>query len=76
MILFKGSARCVNSYFPGMPFTAQRLATGCVIGESDTLQTVGIEYLGDIYAEQDGLICLTIERPDLCLDNFEVEILR
>lgn len=51
MLLFRGSARCINSYFPEISFTAKRLATGSIIGESDTLQTVGIEFLGDIYAE-------------------------
>lgn len=51
MLLFRGSARCINNYFPGVTFTAKRLATGSLIGESDTLQRVGIEFLGDIYAE-------------------------
>lgn len=75
MLLFRGSARCRNSYFPDVSFTAKRLATGSIIGESDMLQRVGIEFLGDIYAEQDGLVCLTIERPDLCLDKFEIQLL-
>lgn len=76
MVLFKGSARCINNYFPGVSFTARRLATGSIIGESDSLQKVGIEFLGDIYAEQDGLICLIIERPDLYLDAFEIKVLQ
>ena len=57
LLLFDGSACCVNSYF-SEHFTAKRLTTGSIIGESDTLQRVGIEFLGDIYAEQDGLVCL------------------
>ena len=76
MLSYHGSARCVNRYFPGVDFVAKRLATGSIMGESDTLQTVGVDFLGDIYAEKNGLSCLIIDRPDLCLDAFEVKLLR
>ena len=75
MLLFRGSACCVNTYFKDH-FTAKRLTTGSIIGESDVLQRVGIEFLGDIYADKDGLTCLTIGRPDLALDVFEIKILQ
>ena len=55
MLLFSGSARCVNKYFPGVSFVAKRLATGSMIGESDAIQSLGIDFFGDIYAEKNGL---------------------
>ena len=76
MLLYKGTARCVNNYYPRVQCVAKQLASGSLIGESDTLNCVGIDYFGDIYAEQDGLVCLVIERPDLSLGAFEIKLLR
>lgn len=76
MLMYTGSARCVNNYFPGTKFVAKRLATGSILGESDTLKMIGIDFFGDIYAEKNGLECLVIDKPDLALDAFEVNLLR
>mmetsp|Transcript_25345 Transcript_25345/g.31729 ORF Transcript_25345/g.31729 Transcript_25345/m.31729 type:complete len:82 (+) Transcript_25345:719-964(+) len=76
MLLYQGSARCINRYFHEVQFVAKRLATGSILGESDTLQRVGVDFLGDVYAEKHGLTCLIIERPDLTLDPFEIKILQ
>lgn len=76
MLMYAGSARCVNKSFKGSPFVAKRLATGSILGESDAMKCVGIDFFGDIYAERNGLQCLVIEKPDLCLDKFEMKILR
>lgn len=81
MLTYHGSARCINRYFsdPDVPdghFVAKRLATGSIMGESDTLQQIGVDFLGDIYAEKNGLICLIIDRPDLCLDAYEIKLLK
>ena len=37
-----------------------KLATGAVFGESDCLQSIGYEFLGDIYAGKEGMDCLVI----------------
>ena len=55
MLMYAGSARCINKYFPKINFVAKRLATGSIIGESDTLKMIGIDFFGDIYAENNGL---------------------
>ena len=81
MLMHDGTARVVNKYFAnnsgqngdkGMSFVAKRLATGSLIGESDTLKCVGIDFFGDIYAEKTGLMCLVIDKPDITLDEFEI----
>ena len=76
MLMYTGSARCVNKYFHGTKFVAKRLATGSILGESDTLKMIGIDFFGDIYAEKNGLECLVIDKPDLALDAFEINLLR
>lgn len=76
MMMYDGTARVVNKYFEGHSFVAKRLATGSILGESDTLKCVGIDYFGDIYAEKNGLMCLVIEKPDIALDEFEILILK
>ena len=53
-----------------------KLASGAVFGESDCLQTIGYDYLGDIYAGKDGMDCLVVQRPDLVISLFERELLR
>ena len=53
-----------------------KLSTGAVFGESDCLQTVGYEFLGDIYAGKEGVDCLVIQQPDLVLAMYERELLR
>lgn len=40
------------------------------------MKCIGIDYFGDIYAEKNGLYCLVIEKPDLCLDMFEMRVLK
>ena len=75
MLMYSGQARCINSYFTDLNFVAKRLATGSILGESDATESVGIDFLGDIYAEKNGLECLVIEKPDLCLDEYEKKIL-
>ena len=72
MLMFQGSAVCVNRHFDNVEFVAKRLATGSLLGESDTINCIGIDFFGDIYAEQNGLICLVIDKPDLNLDIYEV----
>jgi len=37
MLIYSGSARCVNDAFPNSKFLAKRLATGSIMGESDTI---------------------------------------
>ena len=59
-----------------MTFVAKRLATGSILGESDAMRCVGIDFFGDIYAEKKGLQCLVIEKPDLSLDTFEMKVLK
>ena len=76
MLMYAGSARCVNKSFKGSSFVVKRLATGSILGESDALKCVGIDFFGDIYAECHGLECLVIEKPDLCLDTFEMKFLK
>ena len=75
MLMFSGSARCINRHFP-VSFVAKRLATGSIFGESDAMKLIGIDFFGDIYAETKGLTCLIIEKPDLVLDIFEIKILK
>lgn len=75
MLMFNGTARCINRHFQNMSFVAKRLATGSILGESDALEAIGIDFFGDIYAEKDGLQCLVIRKPDLVLDVFEKKIL-
>ena len=48
-----------------------RLVPGTVFGESDCLQIVGFEFLGDIYAGKAGLECLVIPNPDRVLQEYE-----
>ena len=76
MLMYEGSARCVNKSFGGLSFVVKRLATGSILGESDAMKCIGIDFFGDIYAENNGLKCLVIESPDLCLDMFEMKVLR
>ena len=75
MLMYAGQARCINNYFPDLSFVAKRLATGSILGESDATQSIGIDFFGDIYAEKNGLECLVIEKPDLCLDEYEKRVL-
>ena len=37
-----------------------KLSAGAVFGESDCLQILGYEFLGDIYAGKEGLDCLVV----------------
>ena len=76
MLMYAGSARCINKYFKPTTFIAKRLATGSILGESDALKMVGIDFFGDIYAEKSGLQCLVIDKPDKVLDAFEITLLR
>ncbi len=76
MLVYNGSARCINKAFPNYKFVAKRMTSGSIMGESDTIQSIGIEFFGDIYAEKEGLQCLVIEKPDLVLDIFEQKLLK
>ena len=53
-----------------------RLGAGAVFGESDCLQIIGYEFLGDIFAGENGLECLVITEPDLVLAEYERQFLR
>ena len=55
MLMYSGSARCVNKSFPDWKIVAKRLATGSILGESDSMSCVGIDFFGHIYAESNGL---------------------
>lgn len=76
LLLYSGSARCVNQHFPESPFVAKRLATGGIVALSDALGLAGIDFFGDIYAEKKGLQVLMLEKPDQVLDAYERLILR
>ena len=52
------------------------MPNGSIIGESDAVSAIGIDFFGDIYAGQEGLECLVIEQPDIELDEYEKKILQ
>ncbi len=37
MLVYNGSARCINKAFPNYKFVAKRMTTGSIMGESDTI---------------------------------------
>ena len=51
------------------------MPNGSIIGESDAVSAIGIDFFGDIYAGQEGLECLVIENADIELDEYEKKIL-
>ena len=47
-----------------------------MFGESECLEVVGYDFLGDIYAGKEGLDCLVVQHPDLVLAMYERELLK
>ena len=72
MLIVDGSATLKNS--PAENTAMFR--SGDIFGESDLLNIIGVDFLGDIYAGNTGLTCLCIEKPDKIFQLFEVELLR
>jgi len=76
MLITGGSAIVRNSILPKGRRDIHELRVGELFGDSDLLRYPGIDFLGDIYAGENGLECLVLVAPEMIVDHFEIPSLR
>lgn len=67
-LILEGTADVIN---PNDNFCVCHLGQGSHFGAADLIQSVGVEYFGNIYAGPRGLKILLVERPDHAIQLFE-----
>lgn len=70
LMIQSGTAIIKNALIPERGAVAE-LRQGEVIGESDLCRFPGVDFLGDIYAGDNGLECLVILAPEQVIELFE-----